>query len=171
MDFPAMKKVSAFQSVRIIPKMNRPFLSEDGVDVAVPMQASTQRPSVDNCQGDMYTVARNIRVMALRPYESGVLNPVGKLHSPKFEQRGYSSRKQLNKYTNTCYCWSQSKLRNILQAAIKSQSVTSRCSEVHARYVGLEVFIFSARFHLKPPLKKHEQVATHRPTCPAPTRL
>jgi hypothetical protein len=62
-----MKKVSAFQSGRILPKPNRSFLSEDGVDVAIPMQASMQRPSVDRCQGDLYTVARNIRVMALRP--------------------------------------------------------------------------------------------------------
>jgi hypothetical protein len=97
MEFSAMKKVSAFQSVIILPKASRLFLSEDGADVAVPMQASTQRRSVDSCQGDMYTAARNIRIMVLQPYESGVLNPVGKLHGLKFEQRGYRSRKQLNK--------------------------------------------------------------------------
>jgi hypothetical protein len=83
-----MKKVSAFQSVSILPNPSRPFLSAYDVDVAVPMQAAIQRPSLDSCQGDMYTVARNIRVMALRPYESGVLNPVVKLHSPKFERSG-----------------------------------------------------------------------------------
>ena len=93
-----MKKVSAFQSVRILPKPSRSFLSEDGVNLAVPMQTSMHRPSVDRRQGDVYTVARNIRVMALQPYESGVLNPVGKLHSPKLKQRGYRSRKQVNKY-------------------------------------------------------------------------
>jgi len=121
MGFSAMKKVSALQSIRILPNSSRPILSEYDVDVAVPMQASMQRPSLDSCQGDMYTVARNIRVMALRPYESGVLNPVGKLHSPKFEQSGYKSRKQLNKFTNTCYCWNQSKLGRVLQAAINSR--------------------------------------------------
>lgn len=87
-EFSAMKKVWAFQSVRILPKPNRPFLSANDVEVAVPMQAYMQRPSLDSCQVDMYTVARNIRIMALRPYESGVLNPAGKLHSSNFEQRG-----------------------------------------------------------------------------------
>ena len=40
-----------------------PLLTEDDVAVALPMQACMQRHSLDSCQGDMYTVAINIRGM------------------------------------------------------------------------------------------------------------
>jgi hypothetical protein len=142
MEFSAMKKVSAFQSVRILPKPIRLFLSEDDMDVAVPMQAYNQRPSLERCQADTYTVARNIRVMTY-----GRTNPVcwTRLESCIVQNLSNADREHANNSINTrilpmytsthsagSYRFTLCRQLSVhtLQAAISSQLVTSRCCKV-----------------------------------------